>query len=284
MSNTTTNTNNSTKGGMNMNIKEYANQIAMQITGAFVEEVEKANGVILTAVSFPTGSTNCRANFYINDLYNNGVDVEEAIDRAREVISKERDRQIDVDFVSDFEQVRPRLRARLYNKATRAEVYRSAAEFGFEDLIIIPFIEDINIGGGMGAIKVTDALVKTWGVSPAEVLRIAEDNARVFATLGSLTDVLRGMGYDLPILPDEPSMLIATNDRKCNGAYAVIAKLDELKKRFPNGFTVLPSSVHEVLIVDINDPAAMDAMVQEVNATEVDADEQLSNHAYTFAA
>lgn len=48
---------------------------------------------------------------------------------------------------------------------------------------------------------------------------------------------------------------------------------------------MLPSSVHEVLVVPKMDGTtldAMDKMVREVNATTVAEEEQLADHAYEF--
>jgi len=285
---TTTNTvktNNTNMEGMTMTINEYANQIAANVIGATVNEVEKANGVILTAVTFGTGRENIRASFYVDALYKDGVSVEDATAKLQEVIERERDRNINVDFIDDFERVRPMLRARLYNKITNAEVFRSAAVYGFEDLIIVPYITGVDIGNGRGAIKVTSALVNKWDVTVDEVLDIAEENSRADVVLTSMEEILASMGYPMPPMSaDAPTMLVCTSKDKTYGAYAVIASMDAIRARFKGAFTVLPSSVHEVIIVDANDPAAMSAMVQEVNDTQVDPEEQLSNHAYTFAA
>lgn len=261
-----------------MTIQEYAQTIAQSIEGATVNTMEKANGVILTAVTFPTDNASVKGNFYVDEYYKDGADIEDVIERVRSLQRKQTP-AFDLDFINHFEQVRPKLRARLYNMATRADVFRSAEEYGFDDLIIVPYVEDVCEDG---AVKVTNDLVKLWGVSPAEVLQIAEENSRNDAKISSMAEVLRSMGYPVPPMDEDP-MLIVTNNKMRNGAYALIAKLDELKARFKNGFTVLPSSVHEVIIVDAKDERAMSAMVQEVNDTVVNLDEQLSNRAYTVA-
>lgn len=270
---------NNTKGVSTMTIQEYAQTIAQSITGATVNEVEKANGVILTAVTFPTDKENIKGNFYVDDFYKDGEDIEDVIERIR-ALQRKQTPDFDIEFIYKWESVRPHLRARLYNVATSADVKKSASEYGFNDLIIVPYIEDVCKDG---AVKVTSELVKMWKVTPDEVLQIAEENSKERARLESMTDVLRAMGMDIPPMFEDP-MIIATNEHKTFGAYAVIAKLDELMKRFKNGFTVLPSSVHEVIIVDRRDEREMSAMVSEVNDTTVEPDIQLSNHAYTFVA
>lgn len=280
---TTTNTvkTNNVMEGNKMTINEYANEIAKCFEGSEVKQVEKTNGVILTGVLIPTEDVSVKATVYIDDYYKNSADVIDAVANIKALMEKEKGREINIDFINDFEQVRPKLRARLFNAATKSDVYRSAAPYGFQDLIITAYIEDAIPDG---SIKVTSQLVKTWGLTADEVLDIAEENARKYATVESMDDVLRSMGYPVGDLPvDAPLMLIASNIKRVFGAYGIIARMDEIRAKFTEGFTVLPSSVHEVIIVDVNDPAAMTSMVQEVNSTVVDYTEQLSNHAYTFA-
>lgn len=265
-----------TKGENTMNKMEYAQEIANRINGT-VREVEKANGVIKTAVEIPTATNNAKASFYIDCLYEDGVSVEDAIAKATDIIEREKNHVIDIDFIYDFEQVKPRLRARLYNKASHADVFRSASEYGFDDLIITAYVEVPE-----GSIKVTSQLVKNWGVSAEDVLRIAEDNSRQDSEVMNMSQILAEMGCHIGI--DKIGMWVATNYKRTFGAYALIAKLDEIRERFKNGFTVLPSSVHEVIIVEIRDEDAMSSMVQDVNNSQVKPEEQLSNHAYTFVA
>ena len=262
---------------------DFAQEISAQIEGSEVQEVEKANGVKLTGIVFPTGAANVKAIIYADDLMKEGLTVEEAAEKIRKVQELEATNKINIDFINDFEAVKPRLRARLFNERTSAAVKKSAAEYGFSDLVIIPYITGIETGNGAGAIKVTAGLMETWGVSPDEVIRIAEDNSKDDFRITSMASYLAGMGQPMPGIIDDP-MSIVTNESMSFGAYAIIPALDDLKKRFKNGFIVLPSSVHEVLVVDVTDSPELDLMVEEVNDTTVNPTEQLSNHAYRIAA
>ena len=268
---------------MTMTIRQYAEEIARNIKGAEVRYVEKANGVILTGVLMPLkdtekGNNRVSANFYVDDLYRDGVSIEDATRKAQAFLEKETP-AFDLEWIMDFENVKPHLRARLYNKATRAEVQTSAEKYGLSDLIIVPYIDEVIKDG---SVKVTNSLVKTWDVDPQEVIEIAEENSRKCAVIKDMNEMMFGFAP-----AGMPKMLVVMNDNiGMYGAYAVIPKMDALYKEFPNGFVVLPSSVHEVIVVDINEKGAeeLTAMVQGVNATEVSLEEQLSDHAYTFCA
>lgn len=264
-------------------LKDFAQEISAQIEGSEVQEVEKANGVKLTGIVFPTGAANVKATIYADDLMKEGLTVEESAEKIRKVQELEATNKINIDFINDFEAVKPRLRARLYNQATSADVKRSAAEYGFNDLIIVPYITGIETTNGAGAVKVTAGLMNTWNVSPDEVIRIAEDNSKDDYRIRSMSDVLAAMGQPMPGILDDP-MSVVTNESMSFGAYAIIPALETLKKKYKEGFMILPSSVHEVIVVDVADSPELDSMVEEVNDTQVDPTEQLSNHAYRIAA
>jgi len=268
-----------------MNNYEYAQAIANEITGATVITAEKANRVVLTGIRVPTNTPNISANVYTDKYFDRGFSVDEGLTKVKEIMSDPEFMSVnfDMSWFSDFEQVKPRLVARLYNKKTTAEVWRSASAYGFDDLIIIPYI---NVNGG--SVKVKSEHLSHWGVTSDEVLDIAEENARNDAKLQSMAEILAEMmGASIPPCFEEndPQMWVISNTERCFGAYAVLALMDELKKLFTGGFTVLPSSVHEVIVVNTTENADnMTGMVQDVNSTAVNTDEQLSDHAYIFAA
>ena len=78
-----------------------------------------------------------------------------------------------------------------------------------------------------------------------------------------------------------------TNVEKQYGASMItqLEVLNKLEQLFPEGFYVLPSSVHEVLIVPDNgemEPKMLGEMVREVNKNEVERQEVLSDRVYSY--
>ena len=78
-----------------------------------------------------------------------------------------------------------------------------------------------------------------------------------------------------------------TNMEKQYGASMITQPevLNKLEQLFPEGFYVLPSSVHEVLIVPDNgevEPRRLGEMVRAVNWAEVKREEVLSDRVYSY--
>lgn len=270
-----------------MNKREYAEAIAREINGAEVREVEKANGVVFTGISITVGNVSPTA--YIDYFYDNNVPVSDATEKIKSAFNDSQ-KQIDVSWICDYEKVKPRLQARLYNQKTKAEVFRPATEYGFDDIIIIPYIS-IEMEDGNGAAQVRESHLKQWGVTATEVIDTAIKNLQYEQKIISMTEFLLSMLFkgDAPETPDcfEDPIVIVTNKTLCYGASSILTVTKELQKRFPDGYVVIPSSVNECIVIGECEDMELQLenvtqMVREVNASEVKPEEVLSDHAYYF--
>ena len=110
---------------------------------------------------------------------------------------------------------------------------------------------------------------------------VVEDMAEIMAKMmGISVEEIIAMQGDNP-------MIVATNQVKMHGAIAIKAgdKLAEVADRYKTDLAILPSSIHEILLIPVREDTKfteLNAMVQEVNATQVAPEEVLSNHAYRF--
>ena len=82
-------------------------------------------------------------------------------------------------------------------------------------------------------------------------------------------------------------LFVLTNEEGLNGAGTVLYEgiLDSFSDQIKGGFYILPSSIHEVLLVpekEGSDPAALSELVKEVNRTVVDDGEILSDRIYYY--
>ena len=82
-------------------------------------------------------------------------------------------------------------------------------------------------------------------------------------------------------------MYVLTNRNKTFGASCILYEkvLQEFARRLDKNLYILPSSIHEVIIVtedEIKEPLKLKEMVQEVNATQVAEEEVLSDSVYYF--
>ena len=85
--------------------------------------------------------------------------------------------------------------------------------------------------------------------------------------------------YDIP-------MMAVTNHSTNLGAASIFC--ERIQKRlediFPDGFYLIPSSIHEFLAVDkkISTPESLKEMISDINRDKVDVEDRLSDAAYCF--
>ena len=140
------------------------------------------------------------------------------------------------------------------------------------------------------SVRITPQLAENAELDVDELWEAAERNTFADSTITSMAQILIEMGMldaDASAeLPDDSFMYVITNRSRQRGASAILNK--ELLRQFAcehhcQKIVILPSSIHECILVPCNDDEVsiddFDNMVQEVNATQVAAEEVLLNHA-----
>lgn len=260
------------KDSTTMTKMEFCQAVA-DMVGGEVKEIEKSNGIKRIGVT--AGQDAIRPTIYVGDMYDNGYTVSKAVDEVNKIIAQ-----------PTYRTIKGKLRLRLYSSNTKAEVYRFAEEYGFDDLILIPYIQ---LNDEM-AINVTQNLLDMWQVPYdilfADAMEMTEKTPDI--SIKSMYEIIYGLSPEMAsILPPEAHthQYVISSRTKLFAAIGVITKRNELTERFPNGYYVLPSSIHECIIIpkdDDIDKAALDDMVAAVNKSEVKPDEILGWHAYEF--
>ena len=147
---------------------------------------------------------------------------------------------------------------------------------------------------------VTDNLLEMYGISKEELHDIALHNlAESKIEFKTMRDVLINMmfpdgisendpmSFMIPPEEEHPSMYVLSNGDTLNGAAALLdAKtMEDISQRLGGDFIVLPSSIHEVIVLPADvemDRRDLEAMVQDVNAGEVAPEDRLSDHVYMY--
>ena len=187
------------------------------------------------------------------------------------------------------------------NTKTNQRMLSGVPHKEMEDLSVICRIEFPSPAGeGVGSVKVTHEMMRQWGVHPEEVYQKAVENAvksspAVLMSMDDLMMEMMGLPFETKNLLQlkegekfpKDGMYVLSNPMKLNGA-SVLAYpnlQEQLESVFPQGCYLLPSSLHEMIIIpkDLGmTPKEMGEMVRDVNQKEVARDEILSDRVYEF--
>lgn len=270
-------------------VNEVISGLQSRLTDCEIVQTTKdlTNGLTKVGVSIRPNGENIAPTIYLDGFYEDNLPVKDTIDAIVKIYEEHKNPDIDVSWFSDFEKVKPMLRARLYNKSTKAEVFRGAGEYGFDDLIIVPYVNISMRDGNGGSIKIMKNHLDVWGIPADEVIDIALGNV---ARIGKITDMADFMSYrtGLPreVFGDDSFMSIVNITENCGqyGAISAITCRSQLMEIYPDGYYVIPASIHECIVVPmtVEDDGLTD-MVKSVNADMIAPEEVLSNHVYKVA-
>lgn len=172
-------------------------------------------------------------------------------------------------------------------KVSDEELVKKTSEYdGIEAYL---YVRGDHAGDGTYSVKVNGSYLASAHISVEEAWERAEVNTFCETNIQSMAQVMAdlcGIPYDPSMEMDVP-MYVISNGLKVKGASAILDKVkiaEFAKEHEVNQLIVLPSSVHEMLIVPY-EPGQMDIdemseMVRQINATEVSPEERLTDRAY----
>ena len=187
----------------------------------------------------------------------------------------------------DWEQVKPYVRIRLVRMEGNEEYLKDRPYKKVLDLAII-FVVLLNEKEGEIAAQVSWTQTETWGIDAEELYRTAMDNLRKEEF--SITDMTSLFPAELvEVMPMGIDVYIFSTKNRIQGARAML-RMDMLKT-FANekgcNLFILPSSVHEVLLVCDEKGICVEglkAMVSSVNSDPdaIEVEEVLSDSVYYY--
>lgn len=262
-----------------------------------LQHVLKNNGLLLDGLSIAAPSSRMAPTVYLNAYYDaaeNGLPLSIITDQI--LLLYETDPGIteeEAAQVMQFDNVRERIAYKLVHASDNQKLLSDLPHIPYLDLaIIFYFIVSENEDGQMTALIRKEHL-NIWGITEEMLIQLATDNTpRILPfRLTPLEQTLEHLDT-FELLPREqlPSvhLKVLTNDRGINGAACLL--YPEILKNFAeevkDDLIIIPSSIHEVLIVPRNRALPYDelnAMIRCINQTEVPPEDRLSDHIYCYS-
>lgn len=285
-----------------MEINEFAQKVRRAVAKELGEmyrtelkEVRKNNGVLLHGLLIIPPERNVAPTIYLETFfaaYEDGVAFGDVLGRIIEIFREETPGgNIDMDFFKSFEAVRDRICYRLVSRQNNEELLRDIPYVDFLDLAICFYYAYNGSMLGEGTILIHDSHMKYWNANIKDLMNLAKENTpRLFpGRLTPMREVLEEMmGIHENLSPEqEIPLTVLTNTRRTHGAACILypGMLESIGEKKKNGFYIIPSSVHEVLILEktgAEAPEEMKKMIHEVNTQHVAAEEVLSDNLYYF--
>lgn len=280
-------------------IKEGLKESLNKETEISYTTVEKNNGVEYHSLIIRDKESNIAPTIHLDgffDEYESGRAFEMILDEIREIYeTSKKGGNLNFDFFDQYENVRERVCLRVVNFDMNKERLENLPYVRFLDLAIV-FYFPCKLDNVSGAITITNEHLKGWKVTTERIYLDAYQNTKRLhpCTVLPIFEVLKSL---LPISEREEEeisekefpMYVMSNAEKLHGAVGMffIDELEKFSHEKKSNLYILPSSIHELILVPENalgehSKEELKEMVVAVNENDVCREEQLSNHVYYY--
>ena len=267
-----------------MNYTEFMNAMLCEIRGQVDAQVRtelytvtKNNGTRRTGILFKQEDSNLAPTIYLEEFYQKYLKGQQVPDLADSICSIYQEIRVkktcDCQNLFDFNHVKEHIVYKLIRRDANEELLKQIPYEPFLDLAVVYYIQIDNTRFGSAAIQIRNEHLRYWRVEKEEIRRFAEKNTPRI--------------YPVQIRQIVLFMYVATNEQ-CSLGAAVMRYPDfreKVRGMIRGDFYILPSSIHEVILVPESfglEPERMQEMVKEINQTGVAPEEVLSDSVYYF--
>ncbi len=238
---------------------------------------------------------------YLDEFYreyeSDGMKFDEIVDEVYRLILKYGEDMPDVDLSGfrNWETVRGDIYPKLVNAKQNKELLEKIPHRDFLDLAVVYYaVARDHAREDIGTVLIYNGYMEIWGQEEENLYQTAMRNIRAdgeadFITLETIIKQIAGITFPKKDgnASHDTDMYILTNRHRRFGAAEILDKktLRMVADKVGDGFIVLPSSVHETIILppkDATEYEGLAAKVREVNDTQVDVEERLSYHVYVY--
>ncbi|MBP5179622.1 MAG: hypothetical protein J6X94_00785 [Lachnospiraceae bacterium] len=266
-----------------------------------INEVKKLNDGYEAMTITPEGS-NIGVNLPIDKFFSaleDNAPYDSLVDKAVEVAAKgiEQKPDFDVAAFTDYSRMKEKLAMEVVSAEANKEMLQNVPHQNMEDMAVVYRFCLYSDDTSRASVLVTNQILDAMGVTAEQLHADAMENAPQLkpAEIKGMSEVMAEMmGVDqaemlglFPVKPEDEQMFVASVPDKTHGAGVLAYEdfMDKAAERLGGDFFILPSSIHEVLLVpDKGDTSLKDLenMVREVNATQVAPEDKLTDSVYHY--
>ena len=272
--------------------------------------VTKNNNLKLTGMVIMLPNKNIAPTIYLESFYEkyqNGEEMDGILEQIAKIqLEHDTDLEFDTKSVTELERCKDKIFPRLISTEWNRDILETCPYVEMEDLAVVFYIDLSADERGRMSIKIHNGLMEMWNLTVEELYEISVSNLQkehsgTFRAMNEvvaemmLTDVIEEYDGDVEeakrmveaMMPENNVMYVLSNESKVHGASIILDNemMERVIDRVGEDFYILPSSIHELLVVPANSHMKIEElknMVYEVNTTQVAMEERLSNNVYRY--
>ncbi len=290
-----------------MEYVRFLNDIRERVEAHFKGKVKgevcssvKNNGITVTGLMLKGEKEQVAPNFYLDKQFvewMRGIcTMEEIAEKLCSAYREELKRNSELISKISFtwEEFKHSVFMRLVNRERNQNALEIIPHQEFLDLAVVYYYSVPISHDVMGTLLITKEHLKLLEVTEAELHQVAKSNCRRFqpVKIRCMEELLYNLARKIGVEVQEtkachPFMFVMTNLKGTFGAVSILfeEELENFAESIGKSFYILPSSVHEVILVPEYQEFCREyfaGMVKEINETQVDATEVLSDKIYYY--
>lgn len=259
------------------------------------QTILKNNGVRLDAIILASARKSFGPVIYLEPLYENyktGASVEAICRAVLSSLDHCPPFSPDACFqMQELESMKERIAFRIISRKNNEELLKDVPWIPFLDLAVVFFLHLASTDDGRITALIHNRLSRLWGVSADRLFSYARLNTPSLnpAAITRIEELLSAPASVLPPkdLPSLPSFYVLSGRNCLYGASCMLydGVLKNFAERMAADLIILPSSIHEVLLIPdrhLLDYDSLCSMVRDINAGEVPREDVLSDHIYLY--
>ncbi|MCR5215560.1 MAG: DUF5688 family protein [Lachnospiraceae bacterium] len=273
-----------------------------------LHQITKNNDLELTGISIHTKERNISPTIYLNSFYKEyeeGRDFDDIVDKILSIYEETHSvNDIDLTRFDEYDWVKDRIMMKLCNYSNNRKLLKDVPHKKVLDLALVFYVPVQSNSIGAGSVLVHQSHMEHWGVDVEELYHVAQENLKntLSPTLSSMEEVMMEFmdhgvarnllskegGFPLPKEEEAADMYVLTNSNRYFGATTLFydGVMEDVARILQSDFYIIPSSIHEVILVPKGvipiSTEELSEMVMNVNSTEVDQCDILSDHIYSY--
>ena len=268
-------------------------------TEVAIQEIIKNNDTHMDGLTILSKQLNISPTIYLNyyyKQYEHGKSLEAIYDDILKTYEENKPQgNIDISFFTNYDQVKNNIIFKLVNYERNKELLKEIPHYRYLDLAIIFNCLVSSDKTGCATILIHNQHLAYWHITKDDLYSLAQENTPRLLSyeLRNMTDVLKEiLMQEVTHIVDEKiddllPMYVLSNRNKLNGSSCILYSglLRRFAKMMHSDLYILPSSVHEVLLIPSNLSNSIEEltdMVREVNITQLNNEEILSDHVYYY--
>lgn len=265
-----------------------------------IQEITKNNDTHFDGLTILSDHLNISPTIYLNFYFGQYCNGKAFDDICREILSIYRENcpknNIDISFFTDYDKVKERIVFKLINYERNKALLDKIPHIKMLDLAIVFNCLVEATSTGSATILIYNHHLAFWGITTDDLYELAKTNTPKLLSydLRDMSAVLKELVSDITVDFDFDEaacpipMYVLTNHNKLNGSGCILYQnlLQKLSEKLDCDLYILPSSVHEVLLIPADSSHSFENlsdMVKDVNNTQLSREEILSDHVYLYS-